>query len=132
MLLYGALCRGLLSGKLDINSEFQGDDLRNSDPEFKNHNFKKYLSAVDNLNKFAHESYGKNVLQLSVRWILDNCENDIALWGARKPEQLSEVDEVTSWSLNKESLEKIDVIIENIIKDTIGPEFMAPGSRSEI
>ena len=35
MLLYGALCRGLLGGKLKIDSEFQGDDIRNFDPKFQ-------------------------------------------------------------------------------------------------
>ena len=132
MLLYGALCRGLLSGKLNLDSEFQGDDLRNFDPKFKNNVYKTYISAVDALNEFAHDSYGKNVLQLSVRWILDSCENDIALWGARKPEQLDEVDEITSWSLDKESLNKINEIVEKMIEVPIGPEFMAPGPRPEV
>ena len=32
---YGALCRGLLTGTLDENSQFFGDDLRQTDPKFQ-------------------------------------------------------------------------------------------------
>src|SRR5258707_961232 len=34
VLAYGALCRGLLSGKITENTRFEGDDLRNVDPKF--------------------------------------------------------------------------------------------------
>ena len=33
-LTYGALCRGLLSGKLQEDVQFHGDDLRLTDPKF--------------------------------------------------------------------------------------------------
>src|SRR5499427_1676834 len=35
MLTYGALCRGLLSGKLHPDAHFDGDDLRLTDPKFR-------------------------------------------------------------------------------------------------
>lgn len=34
-LAYGALCRGLLTGKMHADSAFTGDDLRKSDPKFQ-------------------------------------------------------------------------------------------------
>src|ERR1700754_3963842 len=34
MLGYGALCRGLLSGRMRLETVFDGDDLRLSDPKF--------------------------------------------------------------------------------------------------
>lgn len=34
-LTYGALCRGLLSGKLREDAQFEGDDLRLTDPKFQ-------------------------------------------------------------------------------------------------
>src|SRR5262252_8872123 len=34
-LTYGALCRGLLSGAIDENTKFEGDDLRKTDPKFQ-------------------------------------------------------------------------------------------------
>jgi len=34
ILAYGAICRGLLSGKMSKDREFKGDDLRKVDPKF--------------------------------------------------------------------------------------------------
>jgi aryl-alcohol dehydrogenase-like predicted oxidoreductase len=46
MLGYGALCRGLLSGRMTEASRFSGDDLRKSDPKFEMPRFRQYLDAV--------------------------------------------------------------------------------------
>ena len=35
VLAYGALCRGLLTGKITAKTEFKGDDLRKTDPKFR-------------------------------------------------------------------------------------------------
>jgi hypothetical protein len=32
---YGALCRGLLSGKMRLEAQFTGDDLRKLDPSLR-------------------------------------------------------------------------------------------------
>jgi aryl-alcohol dehydrogenase-like predicted oxidoreductase len=53
MFAYGSLCRGLLSGKMTINSRFTGDDLRKNDPKFQAPRFRQYLAAVEALDRFA-------------------------------------------------------------------------------
>jgi aryl-alcohol dehydrogenase-like predicted oxidoreductase len=53
-----------------------------------------------------------------------------ALWGARHPDQLQPVDEVTDWSLDASAMAEIDRILRETITDPIGPEFMAPPERS--
>ncbi|HJX36153.1 MAG TPA: aldo/keto reductase [Dehalococcoidales bacterium] len=129
VLAYGALCRGLLTGKVTASSRFEGDDLRKIDPKFKEPRFSQYLAAVTALDRFARERYGKTVLALAVRWILDQGET-IALWGARRPEQLAPVDEVMGWSLDAAAMGEIDRILLQYIKDPVGPEFMAPPARA--
>jgi aryl-alcohol dehydrogenase-like predicted oxidoreductase len=84
VLAYGALCRGLLTGKITAASRFDGDDLRRNDPKFQEPRRAQYLAAVAALDRFARDNYGKNVLALAVRWILDQGPT-IALWGARHP-----------------------------------------------
>ncbi len=91
LLAYGALCRGLLSGRMHADREFPGDDLRNNDPKFQQPRFGQYLKAVDALEKFAQDNYGKHVLDLAIRWILDQYPASVALWGARTPDQLEAV-----------------------------------------
>jgi aryl-alcohol dehydrogenase-like predicted oxidoreductase len=125
VLAYGALCRGLLSGKLTANSKFGGDDLRGVDPKFQAPRFGQYLAAVQALDRFARARFGKGVLALAVRWILDQGET-IALWGARKPEQLDAVDDVMGWSLDAKGKAEIDRILATHVRDPVGPEFMAP------
>ena len=125
---YGALCRGLLSGRMTSSTTFDGDDLRNSDPKFKAPRFEQYLSAVDALKALAQERHGKSVLALAIRWVLDQGPT-IALWGARRPDQLDGIDDAFGWSLSPQDLKDIDALLAEHITDPIGPDFMAPPSR---
>jgi aryl-alcohol dehydrogenase-like predicted oxidoreductase len=126
MLGYGALCRGLLSGRMRAGTVFDGDDLRRTDPKFLEPRFTQYLAAVHELDRLA-QRFGKRVIHLAVRWMLDQGITT-ALWGARHPEQLRPVDEVAGWSLDASAMAKIDEILRETITDPIGPEFMAPPS----
>src|SRR6202166_5426711 len=128
MLGYGALCRGLLSGRMLANTAFDGDDLRRTDPKFLQPRFAQYLAAVAQLDRLA-QGFGKRVIHLAVRWMLDQGITT-ALWGARHPGQLQPVDEVTGWSLDAFTRDEIDRILAETITDPVGPEFMAPPARS--
>jgi aryl-alcohol dehydrogenase-like predicted oxidoreductase len=128
MLGYGALCRGLLSGRMRADTAFDGDDLRRTDPKFVKPRFAQYLAAVQRLDGIA-QRFGKRVIHLAVRWMLDQGITT-ALWGARHPDQLRPVDEVTGWLLDASTKAEIDRILRETITDPIGPEFMAPPPRS--
>jgi aryl-alcohol dehydrogenase-like predicted oxidoreductase len=130
-LTYGALCRGLLSGRMRPDSRFEGDDLRKTDPKFQRPRYAQYLRAVAALDDFAREHYGKDVLALAVRWVLDQPGVQVALWGARTPEQLDALDETMGWSLDAAALETIDAILREHVVDPVGPEFMAPPARTD-
>jgi aryl-alcohol dehydrogenase-like predicted oxidoreductase len=128
-LTYGALCRGLLSGRMKPDTQFDGDDLRKVDPKFQPPRYAQYLKAVERLDRFARENYGKGVLELAVRWTLDRPFVTIALWGARRPEQLAAVAGVSGWKLDIAALKAIDGIIDTFVANPVGPEFMAPPPR---
>ncbi|MBO0750758.1 MAG: aldo/keto reductase [Bradyrhizobiaceae bacterium] len=128
-LAYGALCRGLLSGRMKADTSFTGDDLRRSDPKFQPPRFRQYLEATRRLDAFARETYGKSVLSLAVRWVLDKQPLSTALWGARHPGQLDGVADVMGWKLDATALTEIDRIVADCISDPVGPEFMAPPTR---
>jgi aryl-alcohol dehydrogenase-like predicted oxidoreductase len=128
VLAYGALCRGLLSGRMRRDTTFTGDDLRRTDPKFKPPRYAQYLEAVAALDRLVYERYGKNVLALAVRWILDQGPT-IALWGARRPSQLAPIGDVLDWRLDDETRVEIDRILAETITDPVGPEFMAPPAR---
>lgn len=125
-LTYGALCRGLLSGAINEKTKFQGDDLRKTDPKFQPPRFQQYLQAVDLLDQYAHVRFGRNVLVLAVRWVLDQPGVSVALWGASHPSELEPVNDIRGWHLDDEALAHIDTVLAQSIKNPVGPEFMAP------
>jgi len=128
-LTYGALCRGLLSGRMRADTAFDAGDLRQSDPKFTPPRFPQYLRAVAALERFARERFGKSVLALAVRWVLDQPGVHVALWGARSPEQIGAVDEALGWTLDAAAQHAIDEILRAHVTDPVGPDFMAPPAR---
>jgi aryl-alcohol dehydrogenase-like predicted oxidoreductase len=129
-LTYGSLCRGLLSGKMKPATEFRGDDMRKTDPKFQPPRYAQYLEAVERLDRFAQKNYGKRVLELAVRWCLEQPFVTVALWGARHSAQLASVARVSGWKLDSAALKTINEIVQESITDPVGPEFMAPPTRS--
>jgi aryl-alcohol dehydrogenase-like predicted oxidoreductase len=126
---YGALCRGLLSGRMRMDTTFEGDDLRRVDPKFQAPRYAQYLAAVRQLDQLAHDRFLRSVIHLAVRWMLDQGIS-VALWGGRRPEQLRAMRGVEGWSLDSATRAKIDHILSETVTDPIGPEFMAPPQRS--
>jgi aryl-alcohol dehydrogenase-like predicted oxidoreductase len=126
---YGALCRGLLSGRMRRETTFSGDDLRRSDPKFQQPRFDQYLAAVQRLDLLAQYRYARRVIHLAVRWILDQGVT-VALWGARRPDQLEPIADVGGWSLGSDVHAEIERVLRERITDPVGPEFMAPPARS--
>jgi hypothetical protein len=125
VLSYGALCRGLLSGKMNPTSRFTGDDLRKVDPKFQGKHFRQYLAAVDELNRLARQRFDKSVLALALRWVLDQGPT-IALWGARHPGQLDPINDIEGWHIDAATMSEIDEILKRCVPEPISPEFMAP------
>ena len=129
-LTYGALCRGLLSGAMRADRQFSNDDMRKTtDPKFQAPHFAGYLAAANKLDAYAREKFGKRVVHLAVRWLLDQPGVGIALWGARRQEQLAPINEVGGWSLAQRDFVVIDAILREAIVSPVGPEFMAPPVR---
>jgi aryl-alcohol dehydrogenase-like predicted oxidoreductase len=125
---YGALCRGLLSGRMRPDTKFEGDDLRRIDPKFQPPRFAQYLDAVRQLDELAQRGFHRRVIHLAVRWMLDQ-GIDVALWGGRHPEQVDAALGVAGWSLGSANRELIERIVDTAVIDPVGPEFMAPTQR---
>ncbi len=126
---YGALCRGLLSGRMRADTVFEGDDLRRLDPKFQPPRYAQYLTAVERLDQLARDFYHRRVIHLAVRWMLDQGIS-VALWGGRHPGQLEAALGVAGWSLGAATRARIDRILSEAITAPVGPEFMAPLQRS--
>ncbi|OJY17145.1 MAG: general stress protein [Myxococcales bacterium 68-20] len=128
-LTYGALCRGLLSGAINKETQFSGDDLRKVDPKFLPPRFEQYLKAVELLERYARERYQTGVLALAVRWVLDTPGVSVALWGTRHPGELAPLEEVMRFRLDDEARAYVEAVVAETVHDPVGPEFMAPPER---
>ncbi|GAB4189122.1 MAG: aldo/keto reductase AkrN [Simkaniaceae bacterium] len=127
---YGTLCRGLLTGKMKSDTKFEGDDIRKIDPKFQEPHFSRYIKTVWELDQWSREKYKKPVIDLAVRFALDKGV-DIALWGARRPEQLKPIEDLWDWRLANQDIEEIEDILQKYILEPIGPEFMAPPGKTQ-
>jgi len=130
-LAYGALCRGLLSGAMSADRHFaKGRHAQDHGSQVPATAFRRVHQCGKQADAFARENFGKRVIHLAVRWLLDQPGVGITLWGARHPEQLAPVKEVIGWSLKKSDFAAIDAILSESIQNPAGPEFMAPPARA--
>ena len=124
-LVYGGLCRGLLTGKFTGEEKFPRGDLRRGDPKFKPDRFKQYVNAVDALKKTAAK-YGRTPAQFALRWALQQPGVTTVIAGARTARQAEENVGISGWQIEPEDLAKVEEVLARHIKTPIGPEFMAP------
>jgi aryl-alcohol dehydrogenase-like predicted oxidoreductase len=129
LLCYSSLCRSLLAGRVHRGMKFDAKDIRSFDPKFQEPRFSQYMTAVERLTVLARERYGKSVLELAIRWVLDRPGISAALWGARRPEQLAAVAGVLGWKLDANAMAEIDRIVRESITDPVGPEYLTPQLR---
>jgi aryl-alcohol dehydrogenase-like predicted oxidoreductase len=129
VLTWSTLCRSLLAGRVTRGMSFDTTDIRSVDPKFREPRFSQYISAVERLATFARERYGKTVLELAARWVLDRPGISVALWGAKRPEQLDATAGVLGWKLDASALAEIDRIVAESVTDPVGPDYLAPKVR---
>jgi aryl-alcohol dehydrogenase-like predicted oxidoreductase len=131
VLTWSTLCRSLLAGRITRGMSFDAKDIRSVDPKFQEPRFSQYLTAVERLTAFARDRYGKTVLELAVRWALDRAGVSVALWGAKRPQQLDAVEGVQGWTLDAGAMAEIDRIVAESVNDPVGPEYLAPKARED-
>jgi aryl-alcohol dehydrogenase-like predicted oxidoreductase len=131
VLTWSTLCRSLLGGRIKRGMTFDEKDIRHVDPKFQEPRFSQYMSAVERLAAFAQEHYGKTVLELAARWVLDRPGISVALWGAHRPDQLDAVRGVLGWKLDAGAMAEIDRMIEESVTDPVGPEYLTPSVRGD-
>jgi aryl-alcohol dehydrogenase-like predicted oxidoreductase len=124
-LVYGGLCRGLLSGKFTGNETFPQGDIRRADPKFKPDRFKQYVKAVEMLKRIA-EKYNRTMAQFALRWALQQPGVTTVIAGARTAPQVEDNAGVSDWLISGDDLRRVDEILQKHIKTPVGPEFMAP------
>jgi aryl-alcohol dehydrogenase-like predicted oxidoreductase len=129
VLAWSPLCRSMLTGKILPEQTFPANDIRSQDPKFQPPRLAQYVAAVNALDTYAQEHYGRRVLDLALRWLLDQPGVSVALWGAKRPAQLASAERVFGWRLTGQDMQAIDRIVRENVMDPIGPEYLKPELR---
>ena len=129
VLTYSSLCRSLLGGRVHRGMKFDEKDIRSVDPKFQEPRFSQYMTAVERLGEFARTRYDKSVVELAARWVLDRPGVSVALWGAKRPDQLDAIAGVVGWNLDAGAMAEIDRIVAESVAYPVGPEYLTPKVR---
>lgn len=112
---YSPLARGLLTGAM--RSEREPTDAARRAPMYHGEPYLRHLAAVERLDRLAQRRYGRHVIHLAIRWLLDQPGMSLVLWGARRSEQLDAVDDVWGFTLDEEDFHEIEAIRAELAAD---------------
>ena len=88
------------------------------------------MEAVNKLDAYAKEHYGRNVMQLSTRWVLDQEGCDVVIWSGKNVKQLEPVPGMMGWKLTPEDIAEINRIVDETVTDSATPEYLLPPDRN--
>jgi aryl-alcohol dehydrogenase-like predicted oxidoreductase len=124
VLVYGPMAHGLLSGRMTESTTFAADDWRSKNDMFSGATFRRNLSIVRALEALASER-GMTVAQLAIAWTLANPAVDVAIVGARTPEQIRQTAPAADIRLSLQDLTRIeDILADEIPVGGPAPEKM--------
>jgi aryl-alcohol dehydrogenase-like predicted oxidoreductase len=111
VLVYGPLAHGLLSGRMTEGTTFATDDWRSKSDLFVGEAFRRNLAVVRDLADFA-AGRGATVAQLAIAWTLANPAVDVAIVGARSPEQIRQTAPAAEIALSPGDMAQIGSILQ--------------------
>src|SRR6266436_6728257 len=89
VLVYGPLAHGLLGGSFTPQTTFAPNAWRSQHESFRGENFARNIAVVEQLKRLAARE-GMTIAQLAIAWVLAQPPIDVAIVGARNPEQLAQ------------------------------------------
>jgi len=125
MLAYSPLGQGLLTGKIGLDRQFTGDDLRLNNPRFDAETRRKVAAMLDEYKPIA-EAHNLTFAQLAIAWTVAQPGLTFALVGARNPTQARENAGAGDAVLNEQELAEMD----SIINEHVGAGWAAGGKKS--
>jgi len=106
---YSTLCKGLLTGTFNVNSELK-ETVRRRDPLFNGKTFERNLRIIQRLKDYA-ANFERTVTELAIAWVLAHPAVSCALCGARRPEHLDDQIKAANWHLTHVDLQEIEKIV---------------------
>lgn len=86
---FSPIASGFLSGKVTIDTKFEGDDVRKFVPQLSQENIKSNQPILDILSRFSKEKNATNS-QISLAWMLHKYPNAVPIPGSKNQERILE------------------------------------------
>ena len=112
VVVYWALMKGLLAGKMDRDTELAANDNRRNYPMYQGEEWEKNLAFIDVLREIAKECE-RTVAQVVINWTIHRPGIVAALCGAKRAEQIEDTSGAMGWDLSVEHRERIERAIES-------------------
>lgn len=107
VMVYWALMKGLLAGKLPRDHEFDPADSRRNYPMYQGEEWERNQDFVDWLREIATDQ-GTSIAPLVVAWTIAQAGITGALCGAKRPQQIRETAAALEFDLSPSTLMAID------------------------
>jgi aryl-alcohol dehydrogenase-like predicted oxidoreductase len=104
---FSPLASGFLSGKIDANAHYVGDDVRRVITRFDKDNIEANQPLLDLIKRFAAEK-GATPAQISLVWMLRKKDFIVPIPGSRKPERIEENLDAANVELTEDEYTKIE------------------------
>lgn len=109
-LAYSPLCQGLLSDRSKNGLQFDGNDVRSSNPELKGEKLRANLQTVERLRRVA-QRIGRPLNQLAINWLLHNRIVTCILAGTSNVKDLEDNIASLEWDLDDQIVAEINGIL---------------------
>ncbi|MCV9386116.1 aldo/keto reductase [Reichenbachiella ulvae] len=116
ILAYSPLERGLLTGKITTDYQFQEGDHRASHPRFQSEFVEKTNHFLNQIKPIA-EKHGASLAQLVLKWTVERPGITIALAGARNADQAISNARAADIKLSDEDIYKINHHLDQLVLD---------------
>lgn len=111
VVVYWALMKGLLAGKLTRETALAENDNRLKYPMYQGEEWEKNQAFLDRLREIADDC-GRTVAQVVINWTIHQPGITAVLCGAKRPWQIEETAGAMGWRLAPEQLQSIETAIE--------------------
>lgn len=134
MMIYSPLASGLLTGTLNADTNFEGNDWRKDGGTewslrlFGSGVFQRNIQAVDEIKAIAAE-LGKSLPHLALNWVLSHPAVSTALAGTRRVAEVEDNVQALGWTLPEDVKQKIDRVFAKYEIDTAPNKWVESDKR---
>jgi aryl-alcohol dehydrogenase-like predicted oxidoreductase len=114
ILAYSPLQRGLLTGKIGNDYQFEAGDHRPNTKHFRADNRQKINDFLDQIRPIA-EDHHVTLGQLVINWTIRQPAIATALVGARNPQQVRENAKALDFRLSTEEMHQINQLLDQVV-----------------